>query len=197
MSFRRRPSRPRSRWRSLADAVVFLALLLLAALGARQGGLLPGSVSHDAGRFIAVDGDSLRKGGREYRLHAIDAPELNQTCQRADGGDYPCGREAKRELARLIGTGELACDILDTDRYRRSVAECRLGTININDAMVRSGWAIAYRRHGGDHVAAEADARKARRGIWQGRFEAPEDWRNARRDSFQRSGLVGEPLPED
>ena len=38
----------------------------------RQAGWL----ETQSGDFIAVDGDSLRKGNQDYRLHAIDAPEL-------------------------------------------------------------------------------------------------------------------------
>ncbi len=169
----------------------------MAIVAARQGGILPEMGETDTGRFTAMDGDSLRKGEQEYRLHAIDAPEFAQTCLRADGRNYPCGRDAREQLARLIGSGPLSCRILETDRYRRMVAECQAGTLNVNEEMVRSGWAIAYRRHGQDYAAAEAEARKARRGLWQGRFETPEDWRNANRDSLKRSSLLGEMLPDD
>ena len=154
-------------------------LLLLAAITflARQSGLLP----DETGAFTAVDGDSLRKDGKDYRLHAIDAPELFQACWKADGSSYDCGREARDELRRLIRNATVTCQILDTDRYGRSVAECSAGSVNLNDAMVRAGWAIAYTRHGLDHAAAQAEARAARRGIWQGRFQTPEDWRSANR----------------
>lgn len=197
MSFRRRPTRPRPIWRRLADLVIVLAIAAMAIVAARQGGILPEMGETDTGRFTAMDGDSLRKGEQEYRLHAIDAPEFAQTCLRADGRNYPCGRDAREQLARLIGSGPLSCRILETDRYRRMVAECQAGTLNVNEEMVRSGWAIAYRRHGQDYAAAEAEARKARRGLWQGRFETPEDWRNANRDSLKRSSLLGEMLPDD
>ena len=135
-------------------------LLLLAVITfvARQAGLLP-DVS---GSFTAIDGDSLRKDGKDYRLHAIDAPELFQTCWRQDGSAYDCGRV---------------------------VSECRAGAVNLNDAMVRSGWAIAYTRHGLDHLAAQEEARAARRGIWQGRFETPEAWRASHRNSLLQTGV--------
>lgn len=197
MRFRRRPSPPRPFWRSLLDGLGFLVIAAVVIIAARQAGVLPDLGQTDTGRFTAIDGDSLRRGEQEYRLHAIDAPEFTQTCQRADGSNYTCGREARQQLAKLIGSGMLSCRVVDTDRYQRMVADCRAGTLNINDAMVRSGWAVAYRRHGHDYVAAEAEARKARRGIWQGRFETPEDWRNARRNEFQRSSLLGDTPPED
>ena len=60
--------------------------------------------------------------------------------------------------------------------------------------MVRSGWAIAYRRHGTAHADAEFDARQAGRGIWQGKFETPERWRERRRNDMMRGdmGAMGE-----
>jgi len=159
-------------------------LLLLAAITyvARQAGVLP----DETGSFTAVDGDSLRKDGKDYRLHAIDAPELFQTCQRADGGSYDCGREARDELRRLTRNATVTCQVLDTDRYGRSVAECFAGKQSLNDAMVRSGWAIAYTRHGQDHAAAQDDARSARRGLWQGTFQTPEAWRSANRQQLMQ-----------
>ena len=178
---------PRPLWRSLLDGAVLLLLILGATLIARQAGLLP----NEAGAFTAVDGDSLRKDGKDFRLHAIDAPELFQTCGRADGSEYDCGRAARDELRRLIRNETVTCQVLDTDRYGRSVAECSAGSLNLNDAMVRAGWAVAYTRHGLDHAAVQDEARAAKRGIWQGRFEQPEQWRNA-----HRNGLM-QPAAED
>lgn len=197
LSFGRKPARGRPAWRSLLDGAVVLAIAAVALVAAREAGVLPDFGETETGRFTAIDGDSLRKGAQEYRLHAIDAPELHQTCQRADGRDYACGREARQQLAQLTGAGPVSCRVLETDRYQRLVAECRAGGVSLNDAMVRAGWALAYRRHGQDHAAAEAEARKARRGLWQGRFETPEDWRNAHRDALKRSSLIGEVMADD
>ena len=60
--------------------------------------------------------------------------------------------------------------------------------MNLNDAMVRAGWAVAYTRHGQDHAAAQDEARAARRGVWQGTFQTPEAWRNANRASLMQQG---------
>ena len=160
-----------------------LLLLAVITLFARQAGWLP----DETGSFTAVDGDSLRKDGKDFRLHAIDAPELFQTCWRADGREYDCGHAARDELRRLIRNATVTCQVLDTDRYGRSVAECSAGNVNLNDAMVRAGWAIAYTRPGPDHAAAEDEARAAGRGIWQGRFQRPEAWRRANRQGLVES----------
>jgi len=163
---------------------VVLLLVAGVTLLARNAGLLP----DESGSFTAVDGDSLRKDGKDYRLHAIDAPELFQTCWRADGSEYDCGRAARDELRRLVRNAGVTCRVLDTDRYGRSVAECTAGGVSLNDAMVRAGWAVAYTRHGLDHAAAQDEARAARRGIWQGRFVQPEQWRSAHRNALMQPG---------
>lgn len=172
---------------------MFLALFVMVAVVAgRTGWLAP-----ESGQFSAIDGDSLRKGEHEYRLHGIDAPELHQQCQGADGRDYACGRAARDRLRSLISGQPLACDIAETDRYGRRVAQCRAGPKDINREMVLSGWAMAYRRHGTDYAEEEADARKARRGIWQGDFEIPERWRSQHRNSIKRGDISAGPAPED
>jgi endonuclease YncB( thermonuclease family) len=177
----------------VADALVFLALLAIIALGLdRTGWFTP-----ETGSFTAIDGDSLRKGEREYRLHGIDAPELNQSCMRADGSSFPCGRDARDALRKLVRGEILDCDIRETDRYGRFVAECRAGQTDINREMVRSGWAIAYRRHGTGYAQDERTAREAKRGIWQGEFETPERWRERHRNDMIRGDAAAQPMPED
>lgn len=170
--FRRRSPR-RPFLKSLADGLVLAALLAMILLLFRQAGWL----APQTGAFTAVDGDSLRRGAEQFRLYGIDAPELGQSCSDSRGRDYPCGREARQALRSVVAATALACTVRDTDRYGRAVAVCTAGGRDINGEMVRQGWAVAYRRHSMDYLDAETAARKARRGIWQGRFESPEQWR--------------------
>ena len=172
--------------------MVFITLLGLLLLALRQTGWL----APEQGSFIAIDGDSLRKGDSEYRLHAIDAPELQQNCVSASGAGYPCGRDAQKALRALISGHDLSCRILETDRYGRAVATCLQADLDINAEMVRLGWAIAYRQHGLDYVAAESQAKKARRGIWQGQFETPEDWRTKHRKNAVQGSMAERPEPD-
>ena len=129
------------------------------------------------GQVIVVDGDSLRIGEKNIRLYGIDAPELHQTCQRKTGASYACGRAAKAHLKKLIGRHNVSCRQVDTDRYNREVSICKVGTVNLNNAMVEAGWAIAYLSHSFNYARAEARARKAYKGIWQGNFQNPQYWR--------------------
>ena len=47
--------------------------------------------------------------------------------------------------------------------------------------MVRSGWAVAYRKYSHRYVGDEAIARGQKRGLWGLRFQMPWDWRRETR----------------
>jgi endonuclease YncB( thermonuclease family) len=174
-------------YKSVFDALIFAALVAMIIFALKLVGLL----EPETGEFVAGDGDSLHHGDQDIRLHGIDAPELHQLCADPLADSYPCGQEARRALTNLIRGHTLSCTVLDTDRYGRSVARCLAGDLNINGEMVRLGWAIAYRKHSLDYVGEEVEARNAGRGLWQGKFENPEAWRAAHRDTIMR-GDMGE-----
>ena len=125
-----------------------------------------------------VDGDSLRSGPLKIRVHGIDAPERKQRCKTAADKDWDCGVAATEAMKDIIkGTPELHCSLVDVDRYGRLIMRCLAGDTDIGEALVEQGLAMAYRRYSQDYVTAEQNAKRAGRGIWQGRFDAPWDWR--------------------
>lgn len=137
------------------------------------------------GRARAVDGDTLVLDGRRIRLLGLDAPELHQVCQ-ADGREVACGAEALNALAALLD-GRVRCEGTARDRYHRLLAHCRTAKSDedVGEALVRAGQAINLE----GYAAAEAEARKAMRGIWRGPFEEPARWR--------REGRLGGDRAED
>jgi endonuclease YncB( thermonuclease family) len=170
-----RPRRGRSLKRILTDA----AMMLLVAIAVLYfGGDLAGPLGFHVGVSV-IDGDSIRDGNRRIRLYGIDAPELHQQCRDGAGRAYPCGDAAREALVTMIGGREIGCQVVDTDRYGREVARCKVDTLQINREMVRRGWAVAYDRHSLEYMIAEAEARRARSGLWQGSFQRPEDYRRA------------------
>lgn len=168
-------------------------LLLLPALAAAAlaiGGLrpdAPAKTGHpdkridDPGAVQVVDGDTLRIGAQRIRLYGIDAPERAQRCEGADGRPYACGAAATEALTRLIGSARPDCAERDRDRYGRSVAVCSIAGRDLNRAMVAQGWAVAYIQYSRDYERDEGAARRARLGLWRGRFERPEQYRSERR----------------
>ncbi|SMH47300.1 thermonuclease family protein [Mesorhizobium australicum] len=146
--------------------VLFMALALVAARLDRTQTVRP------EGRAVVNDGDTITLAGERIRLRGIDAPEYDQTCTRA-GASYPCGRQSRRELERLVAGRSVACEGWERDKYDRLLAVCRAGDIDLNRRLVEEGWAIAY----GDYADAERAARAAAKGIWAGEFDRPRAWR--------------------
>ena len=180
-------SRLRSRFGWVGDSVIFLLLAGGVILILRGFGEAPVYTA-----VSVVDGDSLRDGPEQIRLHGIDAPEYRQQCSDENGKDYACGKFAARYLRKLVGQAPVTCSVIDTDRYDRTVGVCSVNDVELNKAMVEAGWAIAYIRHTPVYAVAEAKARKARRGIWKGRFEPPQEWRAAHRANL----AVGQRTPD-
>ena len=80
-------------------------------------------------------------------------------------------------LRVLIGSGPVHCEGITYDQYKRLIATCYNGEINLNAEMVRQGWALAYRRYSKDYISVEKEAQEAKRGMWAGFFEPPWKWR--------------------
>lgn len=60
---------------------------------------------------------------------------------------------------------------------RPIVAACYLEGEDLGAWLVCEGWALAYRRYSTAYVADEERARAARRGMWEGEFVPPWEWR--------------------
>jgi endonuclease YncB( thermonuclease family) len=124
-----------------------------------------------------VDGDTIHIDQTKIRLHGIDTPETSQECINQAGESYSCGEAATAALRTLIGSQSVRCEGSTYDRYKRLIAICYSGSINVNEEMVRLGWALAYRKYSMDYVEAEVEAQSEGRGLWAGEFEMPWDWR--------------------
>ncbi len=144
--------------------------------------LLTGPSLAGEAEIRVLDGDTLKIGKVNYRLHGIDAPEKAQLCQR-DNLDWLCGQEAAAHLRRLIGDRPVSCTEKDRDRYGRVVAVCHAGGVDLNRAMVRAGLAWAYLAYSRDYEAAEWEAQLLGNGIWAAAVQAEPawDWRRQKR----------------
>jgi endonuclease YncB( thermonuclease family) len=144
-----------------------------------------------SGQADVVDGDTLSIRGQSarIRLYGVDAPEGQQTCEDGTGKRYLCGSRAADALSALIGrNGRVSCEEEDRDRYGRIVAVCRANGREINAELIRKGWALEYKQYSDARYAGdEADARKAKRGLWAGRFVEPWDWRRGERLASEAS----------
>lgn len=95
-----------------------------------------------------VDGDTFHVEGiaPAIRLWGVDAPEKDED------GYF----EAGAALTKFTRGRTLSCDVVDRDRYRRSVARCKLEDgEDLSALMINSGAAQEYWRYTHGRYAAE------------------------------------------
>lgn len=155
--------------------LLFLAIGILAATFVWAGS--------PTGAIRVIDGDTIDVGGTRVRLHGIDAPEANQTCETAQGKDWACGAWVSREVRAQYQGKQARCEALDTDRYGRTVARCSVAGQDIGAALVAQGLAFAYRRYSMEYDLIEKQAAAADRGLWAMRVEEPAAFRRSGRPS--------------
>ncbi len=137
------------------------------------------------------DGRTLEINETRMLLYGIDAPDLAQECT-LNGVPYQCGLRAYVQLIDLTaGVGRVTCHASKIEGDDRAYGKCgfptpdgadiRADVPTFNERMVLSGWAVADRRLTQDYVAAEEEARKAKRGLWAGEFVRPAEWRDGQR----------------
>nr|WP_242022395.1 thermonuclease family protein [Trichocoleus sp. FACHB-90] len=146
------------------------------------------------------DGDTINvkdDGGKNIsvRFACVDAPEIphtnkeKQSKKTADKNQFQWGFKAQQRLQELVKQGgdRVRLTITDTDQYGRKVSEVRLpdGTF-VQEVLVKEGLVLVYREYIKDCPSAaiveqaEAEAKKARRGVWRDtKFVEPWDWRSA------------------
>ncbi len=122
------------------------------------------------------DGDTitvLHNGiGERIRLHGIDCPEKRQAF----------GRKAKQFTSTLVFGNTVTVQVMDRDRYGRTVGEVLLPDgRSLNRELVRAGFAWMYRRYAPDDETLkqlEHEARGGQRGLWADPHTvAPWEWR--------------------
>ena len=141
-----------------------------------------------SGRVVGVtDGDTLTllvdREQVRIRLAQIDAPESNQ----------PYGKQAKAALSALAFGKPARVEVVDIDRYGRTVGEVFVDGIDVNREMVREGHAWAYTQysHTTEIIEFEDSARTAKKGLWalpENQREPPWLWRHSSRKLQPKPG---------
>ncbi|RUV67667.1 DUF4236 domain-containing protein [Mesorhizobium sp.] len=135
-----------------------------------------------SGRATIIDGDTIDIAGTRVRFNSIDAPESAQLCRNSKGKNYRCGQSSAKALdAWLAKSRPVTCTFIDWDRYGRFVGDCyRSDGTAVAGWLVTAGHAMDWPQHsGGAYAGHQDEARLARRGIWQGEFQPPWEWRAA------------------
>lgn len=138
-----------------------------------------------AAEAVVRDAGTLQLGDTVFRLNGIDAPAFDQTCVDNHAEPWPCGVEARDQLVKLIGSGEVHCVDLGADDTSSKSSNRRNGfctvagqSTSLNQAMVRLGYAMNLEPSAKGHFKAdETTAQEARAGLWKGCFAAPQHFR--------------------
>ena len=120
------------------------------------------------GQAYVIDGDTIVINDQHIRLYGIDAPEKAQIC---DWGYN--GHKAIHFLDNLVKNKIVYCAISSKDRFKRPIGVCSTSSNNLNEMMVSSGHAFAYRHYSQKYTGFENAARKSNIGIWRANCENP------------------------
>jgi endonuclease YncB( thermonuclease family)/methylphosphotriester-DNA--protein-cysteine methyltransferase len=171
-------------------ALLFVLLLACAWTGAAQQASTasaPQAQTNNVqlvieGKVVRVsDGDTitvLDKDNKQHkiRFQGIDAPESKQ--------DF--GQASKENLSKMIFGKQVTVIWDKVDKYRRTVGKLLLDGKDINIEQVKAGLAWHYKKYADEqppedrqtYAAAEAEARAAKRGLWQDPNPTPPgEWR--------------------
>ncbi len=118
-------------------------------------------------RIVAQDAGTLTSGKTTIRLADVQALGPDETCKGEGGKTWPCGRRARSALRRLIRAKSVVCSALERPAANELVARCAVGRVDINDWVVRHGWARPSSSEKERYAAALAAAKKAGRGLWR------------------------------
>lgn len=128
------------------------------------------------GQADVVSGNEVIVGKKPVRLFGIAAPSLKDRCQ-INEAKIKCGVVAWAELIKLADGQLISCDREEPAAPKTGTpaaktadstvyATCYIGETDVNEAMVRSGWARAVPEQTDRYEVDETDARQSRRGIW-------------------------------
>ena len=170
--------------RGLGGAVALLVVAGAACLAKPYLGNVPGDTAlptavaagtHNATIKRVVDGDTLvLADGAKVRLIGVDTPETVKQNHPVE----PFGPEATQFTQSFVAHGDvrLEFDREKYDQYNRLLAYVWVGDRMLNVELVRAGLARVERQYSyaaarkAEFSLAEAEAQRARRGIWsQGR----------------------------
>ena len=134
--------------------------------------------------YSVIDGDSLKRDKKRYRLHGIDAPELKQLCW-VDDQPWLCGEASRNYLIAIQGKEGMLCNKIDEDRYLRDIVKCSVqtkdGIKDVGSIMVEEGYALAYRQYSKEYIEEEKKAKAKKKGIWKSKFMYPWEWRRKKK----------------
>ncbi|WP_240744199.1 thermonuclease family protein [Desulfopila sp. IMCC35006] len=141
------------------------------------------------GKVIHIaDGDTITildssRNQHKIRLYGIDTPEKGQAF----------GQAAKKFTSSLTASKTAEVTVYDTDKYGRTVGVVMVNGTNVNQSLIKAGYAWQYRKYCkeafcNDWLRLEDNARNLRLGLWADKHpETPWDYRKGIRNGTTSS----------
>jgi endonuclease YncB( thermonuclease family) len=115
--------------------------------------------------------------GYDVYLLGVDSMEAKQTCT-VSGRVWECWAAAQRQLETILSEGEVTCgSVVEDPSPKAMIALCTLNGEDVGQRLVASGFGLALPKETSRYNDAQADARVAGIGLWQGTFTLPSLWR--------------------
>jgi len=155
-----------------------------------------------AGRAETITGEaqvtkpySFVLGDYEVFLLGVDSVEVKQSCTVA-GRVWECWAAAQRQLETILSEGEVTCESVVEDRMpKRMIALCSVSGLDVGLRLIESGFGLTLPKETTRYNDAQADARVAGIGLWQGTFTSPSAWRELPiHPQSSRPDFTGEPI---
>lgn len=164
--------------------IVSLIIFLFSYFGEKYNLGQKGVPSDETYRVLRVsDGDTVTVDDhgekRTLRLYGIDAPEKDQ--------EY--GMESRQYLYNRIFEKGINIDFISKDRYGRDISVIYMNGENINEAMVKEGYAWWYQDYAKEDLQYreyEKKAREDRKGLWSRKNPVP-PWEFRKRNKQKKS----------
>lgn len=170
-----------------ATSIIFALLLLI-------GNYCPSFASTViTGKVVSIaDGDTITvlQNNQQFkiRLYGIDCPESGQAF----------GNKAKEFTSSLVFGKTVDVTVYDIDKYQRNVGVVRVDGLNVNEAILKNGFAWKYTKYCTESFCNnwrvfEEQASRQGVGLWSDRNPmAPWDWRHSPQKEQQvRSNAEG------
>lgn len=138
------------------------------------------------GKVVGIsDGDTITVllNNQQYkiRLYGIDCPESRQAF----------GSKAKQFTSSLAFGKSAEVTVYDVDKYQRSVGVVRVDGVNVNEALIKNGFAWQYTQYCkesfcNDWKRTEEQASKEGIGLWSDKSPmSPWEWRHSPQKELQ------------
>ncbi len=118
-------------------------------------------------RVIVQDAGTLLADKTRVLLAGLKALDHDTVCRKKNNDAWPCGKQARQSLRRLIRSRSVHCTIVERLTEDSFTGQCTVGMRNINQWVVRQGWAKPSASALATYQQALEDAKREQNGIWK------------------------------